>query len=62
MADERLTIAEIEALLNKESSWDDCTIRILPNGEIRRVEGAESDVPTDIKPLTYRENLGGEYA
>lgn len=55
--EKRLTIAEIEALLNKENSWeDDQVIRILPNGEIQY---AANDVP---KALTLRENLGGEYA
>lgn len=55
--DKRLTIAEIEALLNKENSWDDDqTIRILPNGEIQY---ATHETP---KVLTLRENLGGEYA
>lgn len=60
MADEterRLTIAEIEALLNRENSWDnDQTIRILPNGEIQY---ANRETP---KVVTLRENLGGEYA
>ena len=59
MADEpegRLTITEIEDLLNKENSWDDDqTIRILPNGEIQYVK------PDSPRLLTLRENLGGEY-
>lgn len=59
MADEKLTIEELEQLLNRETSWDDdATIEILPNGEIRAKNGS----PSNIKPLTYKENLGGEYA
>jgi hypothetical protein len=54
--EKRLTISEIEDLLNKENSWDDDqVIRILPNGEIQY---ATRDTP---KLLTLRENLGGEY-
>ena len=53
----RPTIAEIEAILSAE---EDSGIEILPNGEIRlpknrKTKGAK-------KPLTMRENLGGEYA
>ncbi len=62
MADEshqRLTIAELEALLNRENSWDDDrSIRILPNGEIAYADNS-SDEP---KVLTFKEHLGGEYA
>lgn len=55
-------IAQLEALLNRENSWDeDIAITILPNGEIQ----APTDKLPDVgnrKPLTFRENLGGEYA
>jgi hypothetical protein len=55
--EKRLTIVEIETLLNKENSWDDDqTIRILPNGEIRHATKGTAKI------LTLRENLGGEYA
>jgi hypothetical protein len=56
---ERLSIDELEKLLNAESLWEDSTIEILPNGEIRRKGASEK---LGIKPLTMRENLGGEYA
>lgn len=52
---ERLTISQIEDLLERE---EDIAIRILPNGEIIREDGGK-DAP---KPLTMRERLGGEYA
>jgi hypothetical protein len=54
-------IAQLEALLERENSWDEnIEITILPNGEIQ----ARTDKLPDIgnrKPLTFRENLGGEY-
>lgn len=52
------TIQELEALLNKE---EDTPVEILPNGEIRAVGQAG---PSDLggrKPITMKENLGGEY-
>jgi len=52
------TIQELEALLNSE---EETPIQILPNGEIRASgPGNAADVGTK-KPLTMRENLGGEY-
>ncbi len=42
-------IAELEALLDRDEE-----VEILPNGEVR-VKGSR-------KPLTFRKNLGGEYA
>lgn len=57
-AQKRPTIAELEAILNKEGEE---TIEILPNGEVR----AATRVPDRthaVKPLTMREDLGGEYA
>lgn len=53
----KLTIAQIEALLEKEEEVD---IEILPNGEIRRLGGGDLE-DLDLKPITMRENLGGEY-
>jgi hypothetical protein len=51
-------IDELEALLNSE---EDVPIQILPNGEIRQL-GRETAADTgNKKPLTLRENLGGEY-
>ena len=51
-------IDELEALLNSEQ---DTPIQILPNGEIREVGRATSAETGNKKPLTMRENLGGEY-
>jgi hypothetical protein len=51
----RPTIAELEAILNRD---DEQSIEILPNGEIRAV-GSPDAQP---KPLTMREHLGGEYS
>lgn len=56
--DRKPTIQELENLLNSE---EDTPIQILPNGEIRPVDQTN---PADLgtrKPLTMRENLGGEY-
>lgn len=47
------TIDELEAILNSDA---DRAITILPNGEIRSEPGSGGE-----KPLTMRENLGGEY-
>lgn len=55
----KITIGELEAILTKE---EDVEIEILPNGEIVALgEGAKQDLGTR-KPLTMRENLGGEYS
>lgn len=53
---ERLSIDEIEKILMRE---DEEPLEILPNGEIRR---GGRPVKAGEKPLTMRENLGGEYA
>ena len=52
----RLTIDEIEALLNSD---DEIEFDILPNGEIRASKSKERCGL--FKVLTMRENLGGEY-
>jgi hypothetical protein len=52
------TIQELEQLLNSE---EDIPIQILPNGEIRAVGHADAADLGGKKPLTMRENLGGEY-
>lgn len=52
----RPTIEELERILQSE---EDVALEILPNGEIRAVDSGQ---PIDRKPLTMRENLGGEYA
>ena len=56
------TIEELEQLLNNEEEWvEGPTLEILPNGEVRAVspDGTLVDGKT---PLTFREDLGGEYA
>lgn len=54
----RPTIAELEAILEKE---DEVEIEILPNGEVR-AKGQTTDAERGgRKPLTMREDLGGEY-
>jgi hypothetical protein len=52
----RPTIAELEAILDRE---EDVEIEILPNGEVRAK--GQSVLETGRKPLTMREDLGGEY-
>lgn len=51
------TIKELEAILDAE---EDTPIEILPNGEIRAL-GTGSAALGGGKPLTMREDLGGEY-
>lgn len=52
------SLTELINILNNEESQE---IEILPNGEIR-AKGASSLVETGgRKPLTMREDLGGEY-
>jgi hypothetical protein len=54
------SIDELEKLLNRD---DEVMFEILPNGEIREFSDDEkAKVRSDRKPLTMRENLGGEYA
>ena len=52
------TIEELERLLESE---EDAVIEILPNGEIRAEGGSDSRERNHKKPLTMREDLGGEY-
>lgn len=56
--DRKPTITELERLLNTE---EDTPIQILPNGEIRSAGQATASDTGGKKPLTMRENLGGEY-
>jgi len=59
----RTKIEQLEALLDKELGWDDVEITILPNGEIRaKGDFSELEVKPRVQPLTFKENLGGEYA
>ncbi len=51
-------IDELERLLNSE---EDTPIQILPNGEIREIGRTTAADMGGKKPLTMKENLGGEY-
>jgi hypothetical protein len=55
---EQSKIDELERLLNTE---EETPIHILPNGEIRPLGHATAADIGNKKPLTMRENLGGEY-
>lgn len=52
------TIAELEAILQNE---EEVPIEILPNGEVRAKGQTSSHELGGRKPLTMREDLGGEY-
>ena len=52
------TIQELERILDQE---EDVPIEILPNGEIRAKGQTSAFELGGKKPLTMRENLGGEY-
>lgn len=54
----RPTIAQLEAILENEEQVE---IEILPNGEVRAKGGTTSQELGGRKPLTMREDLGGEY-
>lgn len=53
------TIEELERMLDAD---EESSIEILPNGEIRMLGGSTSEERRFKKPLTMREDLGGEYA
>lgn len=52
------TIEELERILEQE---EEVPIEILPNGEIRAKGQTNISEIGGKKPLTMRENLGGEY-
>ena len=52
------TIHELEAILDEE---EDSPVEILPNGEVRAVGRTDAEERGYRKPITMRENLGGEY-
>lgn len=54
----RPTIAQLEAILENEEQVE---IEILPNGEVRAKGGTAQQELGGRKPLTMREDLGGEY-
>ena len=53
------TIQELEAILEKEQEQP---IEILPNGEIRAAGQTDLQSTAGRKPITMREDLGGEYS
>lgn len=55
----RPTIAQLEAILEKEEQVE---LDILPNGEVRAKGSTSQQELGGRKPLTMREDLGGEYA
>lgn len=58
-SERRVSIDELEQILSKE---EDVAVEILPNGEIRAKDSASASERNYRKPLTMREDLGGEYA
>jgi len=56
--DRRPTISELEDILASEQETE---IEILPNGEVRAKGTTTTIEVAGRKPLTMRENLGGEY-
>ena len=54
----KLSIDELDKLFDEENGWGDSSIEILPNGEIVKKDSNKGRI---LKPLTMRENLGGEY-
>lgn len=54
----RPTIAELEKILDRE---EEVEIEILPNGEVRAKGQSTASELGGRKPLTMREDLGGEY-
>ncbi len=55
----RPSIAELEAILQRE---DEVELEILPNGEVRAKNQTTPLERGGRKPLTMREDLGGEYS
>ena len=52
------TIHELEAILDEE---EDSPVEILPNGEVRAADKSDPAERGYKKPITMREDLGGEY-
>ena len=55
----RPSISELEAILQREAEVE---IEILPSGEVRAKNKTTDTERGGRKPLTLREDLGGEYA
>jgi hypothetical protein len=58
MPEKTSEITRLERVLDGE---EDSSIRILPNGEIEPANERSSADTGGRKPVTLRENLGGEY-
>ena len=58
MGKKRVSIEELEAILQEE---EDVPIEILPSGEVVKPKTTTNRERGNRVPLTYRENLGGEY-
>lgn len=54
----KMSISELESLLKRD---DDIELEILPNGEIVPKGGSDQLDLVGRRPITFRENLGGEY-
>ena len=52
------SVDELKAILNSE---EETPIEILPNGEIRQAGQTTSSELAGKKPITMKEDLGGEY-
>ena len=57
--DKKPTIHELEEILDEE---EDSPIEILPNGEVRALGNSDDAERGYRKPITMREDLGGEYS
>jgi hypothetical protein len=53
--------SKIDALQRLLNSEEDTPIQILPNGEIKEIGHQTAADVGNKKPLTMKENLGGEY-
>jgi hypothetical protein len=58
MSKQKLTIAELELLLERNEEEE---FEILPNGEIRAKGSSDSMDLGGRKPITWRENFRGDY-
>jgi hypothetical protein len=58
MKKDKLTIEQLQDILNAD---EDVVMRILPNGEITVDADKSIKKVKGQKPLTMREDLGGEY-
>lgn len=58
MGSRRPTIAELEEILEREEQVE---LEILPTGEVRARGQTSAQELGGWKPLTMREDLGGEY-